>query len=460
MRPLGLPAVCACLLAAPLLAADGDLDPTLSADGRATVLWQESGTTQAEASAVAALADGSLVVGGTMIWTPPAAPFTFDWVLAKLTRTGILDTSWGESGRKRIAFDLVEGGGDVLYGVFADPDGSIFAIGSTYDGATQVPAVVRLLPSGDGDPAFGDVGHLYLGTPWTDPQLQFVAAERQLDGRLLLAGHCLRCPSNTTHYNPFVLRLLENGSPDASWSFDGWAVVSDGGTTNDSLTAFAPDSQGRIVIAFNADDNVRLARLNAMGGLDSAFGGDGFVDLVTELGLYDITALAIDPATRKIHVVFSGTFSTLELAYVMRISTFGTEDGSYGVEGIASFILEEGIELEDALLQGDGKLIVAGKMNATGAQAGGFFLARLDGEGLPDASFDGNGVARYEFDRATNGDDHALALTLSGGKPVGAGFAVDGNDERDMALLRIQNSYIFADGFEAGHTLLWSASTL
>ena len=53
----------------------------------------------------------------------------------------------------------------------------------------------------------------------------------------------------------------------------------------------------------------------------------------------------------------------------------------------------------------------------------GFFLARLDGEGLPDASFDGNGVARYEFDRATNGDDHALALTLSGGKPVGAGVA-------------------------------------
>lgn len=460
MRPLGLPAVCACLLAAPLAAADGDLDPTFSADGMATVLWDEPGTTQAEASGVAALPDGSLVVGGTLGWIPSPDPLTFDWVLAKITRTGILDTSWGESGRKRIAFDLVEGGGDLFLGVFPDPDGSVFAVGSTYDGATLVPAIVRLLPNGDGDPAFGDAGFLYLDTPWADPQMRFVAAQRQLDGKLLLAGHCLRCPSNTSHYNPFVLRLLENGSPDTNWSFDGWAVVSDGGTTNDLLTAFAPDSQGRVVIAFDADDNVRVARLNSIGGLDSDFGGDGFVDLFTELGSYNITALAIDPATRKIHVVFSGNFSTLELAYVMRLSTFGTEDAGYGEGGIASFTLEEGIELEDALLQGDGKLLVAGKMNATGAQAGGFFLARLDGEGIPDPSFDGNGVARYEFDRTTNGDDHALAFTLSGGKPVAVGYAIDGSDERDMAILRVKNSYIFADGFDAGHTLLWSESAL
>ncbi len=176
MRPLGLPAVCACLLAAPLAAADGDLDPTFSADGMATVLWDEPGTTQAEASGVAALPDGSLVVGGTLGWIPSPDPLTFDWVLAKITRTGILDTSWGESGRKRIAFDLVEGGGDLFLGVFPDPDGSVFAVGSTYDGATLVPAIVRLLPNGDGDPAFGDAGFLYLDTPWADPQMRFVAA--------------------------------------------------------------------------------------------------------------------------------------------------------------------------------------------------------------------------------------------------------------------------------------------
>ena len=29
-----------------------------------------------------------------------------------------------------------------------------------------------------------------------------------------------------------------------------------------------------------------------------------------------------------------------------------------------------------------------------------------------------------------------------------------------MAILRVKNSYIFADGFDAGHTLLWSESAL
>ena len=185
---------------------------------------------------------------------------------------------------------------------------------------TLVPAIVRLLPNGDGDPAFGDAGFLYLDTPWADPQIRFVAAARRSRPASSCspdtAGAAPRTRRTTTRC---VLRLLENGSPDTNWSFDGWAVVSDGDTTNDLPTAFAPDSQGRIVIAFDADNNARVARLNAIGGLDTDFGGDGFVDLFTELGSYNITALAIDPATRKIHVVFSGNFSTLELAYVMRL---------------------------------------------------------------------------------------------------------------------------------------------
>lgn len=459
MRSLGILGACFGLLAAPLPAADGDLDTSFSGDGKATVLWDEAGTTQVEASAVAALADGSIVVGGTMGWIPPGGGLTFDAVLAKLTRTGILDTSWGESGRKRVAFDLVEGGGDVLLGVFPDPDGSVYAVGTTYDGSTPVPTVVRLLPDGDGDPAFGDAGYLYLDDlPWADPELHFRGAERQLDGKLLLAGHCLRCPANTTHFNPFVLRLLADGAPDTSWSFDGWAVVSDGGTTSDVVTAFLPDSQGRVLVAFNTETNVRVARINSIGGLDSSFGGDGFVDLFTELGFYDVTSLAIDPETRQIYLVFSGNFGAFELAYVVRLSTSGAEDASYGEDGIASFALEEGTALEDAELQGDGKLLLAGMMDATGAQEGGFFLAWLDTAGLPDATFEGNGVARYEFDRTTNGEDHALACSLSAGKPVAVGYAVDGDGERDMAILRVQNSYLFADGFGSGNTRIWSAS--
>ena len=90
--------------AAPLRAADGDLDLTFSADGKATVLWDEDGDAYNEATAVAPLGDGSVVVGGTLTWVPTTGGIHSDWILAKLTRTGIVDSGWGDSGRRRLAF--------------------------------------------------------------------------------------------------------------------------------------------------------------------------------------------------------------------------------------------------------------------------------------------------------------------------------------------------------------------
>lgn len=41
MRALAPALACVCLLAQPLFAADGDIDPTFSLDGTTTVLWDE-----------------------------------------------------------------------------------------------------------------------------------------------------------------------------------------------------------------------------------------------------------------------------------------------------------------------------------------------------------------------------------------------------------------------------------
>src|SRR6187397_1098933 len=110
------------LLAAPLGAADGAPDPDFSADGRATVLWDEVGDSYAEANSVAPLWDGSAVVGGNLFWSDPDTGIGYDWALAKLSRSGVLDTSWGDGGRRRISFDLIEGSLDFLDGIFAEPD--------------------------------------------------------------------------------------------------------------------------------------------------------------------------------------------------------------------------------------------------------------------------------------------------------------------------------------------------
>ena len=131
----------------------------------------------------------------------------------------------------------------------------------------------------------------------------------------------------------------------------------------------------------------------------------------------------------------------------------GEPDGIYGENSGSTFVLEEGVTLSAAALQGDGKLVVAGEIDADGDQRGGFLLGRLDADGQHDPTFDDNGVVRHEFDRAANANDIPLGLALSGGKPVAVGYAQDENDEAAFAILRVENSHLFADNFEPGDTL-------
>jgi hypothetical protein len=144
------------------------------------------------------------------------------------------------------------------------------------------------------------------------------------------------------------------------------------------------------------------------------------------------------------------------LGYVLRYTANGSADASYGEDSGSVFVLEEGVSLSAATLQGDGKPVVAGEIDANGEQRGGFLLGRLDVDGQRDPTFDGNGVARYEVDRATNANDGPLGLALSGGKPVAVGYAEDANQESAFAVLRAENAYLFADAFEAGETRSWS----
>ena len=104
--------------------------------------------------------------------------------------------------------------------------------------------------------------------------------------------------------------------------------------------------------------------------------------------------------------------------------------------------------------QGDGRILVGGRIS-TAVSGHGFFLARRTAQGLLDPSFDGNGVARYEFDRDPGGDDLGRALLLAQGRPLLVGSAADSSDHTAFAVLRVTNAYLFSDGFERGDTTAW-----
>src|SRR5690606_21190425 len=107
-------------------------------------------------------------------------------------------------------------------------------------------------------------------------------------------------------------------------------------------------------------------------------------------------------------------------------------------------------------LQSDGKLVGVGGIDPVGSGLADVFLIRLGLDGLPDPTFDGNGVRRVPFDLAPGTVDIADAVTFSAGKLVAVGFATEGSGAERWAILRTSNALIFADGFERGSTAGWA----
>lgn len=448
-------AVAAVLAPPPLAAADGEPDPAFSADGKVTAVWALGTETWAEATAAAAVGGGAVVVGGTGLYLQGSGIIpSSDLLLARWTNGGILDPAWGNSGRLRLGFDLVENGFDELLGLFADPDGRLTVLAWTASGTGARPAMVRLLADGTPDPAFGDGGfHWIANVPATMANLAFRAAARQSDGKFLFAGDYTTTGASP-HRNLFVLRVHPDGTPDTTFSFDGWATIGTLETTDEFLTAVAVDPAGAVVLAYLGDDVPWVKRLHGLGGVDSSFGGTGSVHPPFLDEGWQIDGLVVEPGTRAVVAAGWGVPVSESVGVMFRLTGGGVFDASFGTAGYTVFEQNDGVRLRAIARQGDGRIVVGGRI-ATAVSGAGFFLARTTASGLLDSSFDSNGVARYEFDRVAGGDDVGRALVLAQGRPLLVGTADNATGHSAFAVLRVTNSHLFADGFERGNTTAW-----
>lgn len=445
----------ALLAAAPLAGDDGAPDPSFSADGRVTSVWSLGTETWAEATAAATVDGGAVIAGGTGFYFQSAGPPSSDLLLARWTNGGILDTNWGDNGRIRLGFDLVDDGFDELLGLFADPDGRLTVLAWTASGSGARPAMIRLLANGALDPTFGDAGFLWIATvPATMASPDFVAAARQSDGKFLFAGD-YTTTGTSPHRNLFVLRVHPDGTPDTTFSFDGWATIGGPETTDEFLTAIAADPAGAVLLAYQGDGVPWIKRLHGLGGIDTTFGDSGSIHPPLLDEDWRVEALAVVPGTRQVMAAGYGALDAGSSGVLFRLTGTGLFDSSFGTDaGYTFFEQNDGVRLRAIARQGDGRIVVGGRIT-TAASGHGFFLARTTANGLLDPSFDGNGLARYELDRDPGGDDVGFALVLAQGRPLLVGAANDETDHSAFAVLRTTNEYLFADGFERGDVTAW-----
>ena len=275
-------------------------------------------------------------------------------------------------------------------------------------------AVARLNPNGSLDTTFsGDGKRLFSWGSLSQAQAVVVMP----NGKLLVAGF-----SGPETGNMQVARLNANGALDPAFGVGGIAKADFGG--DDAGLAMARQANGRILVAGvsratlpgDPELGAVVARLRAIGELDPDFGGDGRVTLP---GTSNARAVLVQPQDRKI--VVAGTAVGSFAMTVTRLRPNGSPDPAFAGDGTATigfpFVLTTG-----AALQPDGRIVVAGSSD------GDFAVARLNPTGSLDTTFGAGGEATVDFGAATFA--HAMALqpngriVVAGQKTAGEDFAV------------------------------------
>jgi len=374
------------------MANPGDLDTSFAASGKKAINF---GGTDA-ARVVLVQPNGRIVVAGG-----GAAAVSF--CVARLRTNGALDTTFGSGGKRVIDFG---GADESVYGAALQPDGKIVLAG---DSDLRV-AVARLNPNGSLDTTFsGDGKKIFSWGALTRASAVLVAP----NGKILLAGF-----SGPEGGNIQVARLNANGALDTTFGTGGKAQVDFGG--DDFGLAVARQANGRILVAGRSSaGGAVVARLRASGTLDPDFDGDGRVTLS---GGGSASAVLVQP-DRKI--VVAGNANGSEMMTVTRLNPNGSLDTTFDGDGTATIDFGSLADLaNDAVLQPDGKIVVAGYTQADEDVA----VARISANGSPDPTFGAAGKATVDFGVATFGNAVALQpngrIVVAGQRTGGDDFAV------------------------------------
>ena len=362
---------------------DGTLDATFNNGG---IVTTPMGTANAQCTAMAIQADGKILLTGSA-----HNGNNNDFGIIRYLEDGTLDTDFNMTGKLQIDFNGEE---DFPNGIVVRPsDKKIIVGGYTFNGSGFDFAIVQYLEDGTPDPAFGNNGKVTspLGTTTFCEALAL-----QDDGKIVAAGYSFQ--SN----NEFVvIRYLEDGTPDDTFSDDGF-IITPVGNSSAVVRCMLMQPDDKILVAGQALNELTfrweaaIARYLPNGTLDETFNDGGIV--TTSAGNQDvtITAIARDTDGKIILGGFIGTSPSNNNFTLIRYMPDGQLDSVFGDNGIFITPFTTNNNLANALLiQPDHKIIAAGTATINGLEQ--FAIARYDVNGIPDPSFGNDGKVNTEI---------------------------------------------------------------
>lgn len=418
------------------LAKAGDPDPSFGGDGR--IVADVVGYSNAFASSMAIDSRGRIVVAGYI-----ARPASLWPVLARFNPDGSLDPSFGDRGVVRpqwwgsgpitgVAIDgvgrIVLGGGSQSSTAFPNPPDPGLLTGEDL-------AVARLLANGEPDGSFATNGLLTVdgGNRGTD-QGSGLAIDAQ--GRILLSG---TVDYGSPESRLAALRVTAAGAPDPSFG-GGDGIASFDSSETSAGEAIAVDSRGRVAVAGTAtlagDSAFAVVLFDSSGQPDPSFGEGGLATLDFGLVLPGEQAadLVIDGLGRFVLVGKAG-YGAEALALGGRLLPDGSPDSSFDGDGRLTLGVAGPAEARGAAIDQGGRILVVGSRGeGDGEEA---FLARLDSEGVLDATFGVGGIVHEDY-LAQRARGTAVVVDSSGRYLIAGG--VYGPGLKGFALARYLGS--------------------
>lgn len=313
---------------------------------------------------------------------------------ARVDTAGSPDDTFGDGGHV-VASLLTDP--QQIFGSVLDTDGKVLLVGS---GRGDV-LLGKLRQDGSVDTDYGDQG--ITTTDAGDLTCVARAMVLQPDGKMIIAG-------TREGSVPLVARLNADASPDTAFNQTGKLVLNQWEGVTVTGVVVRPD--GRIVITGNYNGGFMIGRITPDGLIDASFGANGRILVPSATA----AALALDANGR----ILVGGGSILGAFTVFRFNEDGTSDRLFGRQG--KFTLLDGGTLTALTVQTDGKIVAVGQVGDGASRI--FLTSRLNPNGTLDAGFDKDGVVRTDM---TQWPDYATSVAIdAAGKIVVAGYSVAG----------------------------------
>lgn len=351
------------------------------------------------------------------------------WAQAQNPFTGDLDSTFATNGSKTY-IDAMSSS-EYFYDRAVDTvNQKMYFIGTTDQGGNFNAYVLCTDLNGVPDPNYGNNGAVILDPSLGGSENLFCGA-LQPDGKLVVGGYTQGAGADM-----LLIRLDQNGSPDATFNGNGFKTHNSAANNNDAIRDLAIDNNGYIIVAgfTSAAGNydMVMGRFQDDGDVDGSFGTAGFSKL----------SLGNSESFYQVMQVAGGGYvaagSSNEDLVVVKVDNVGAPDNSFSSDGYTTVAKANSNLTPNALIEtADEKLLIGGTEDHTTDDEN-IFVIKLKKNGGFDADFGNNGKYYSDFDimsgdTTITGND--LLILQDGRILVSGGYADPDGDKMSLVML-------------------------